>query len=78
MKAKKYGKDAWKKLTSPKAKAAYKKAGKNIAGFGHKAHVYVKKTNNALDEIVGTYDNSPKGKLAGVKAKKPKKVKYYY
>ena len=72
---KQYAKQTWKKLSSPQARANYKKAGAALGRAGNYASQYATKTNNALDNIVGTRDPSPRGKLSGVALPKGYTVK---
>jgi hypothetical protein len=70
---KKYAKGAWKGLTSEKAKAGYKSTGRTISKVGKFTAVYFEKMNKNLDNVVGTHDPNPRGRLSGVKLKKRRK-----
>lgn len=67
---KKYTKKTWKTLTSPKAKATYIAAGKTAAKVGRYTANYFDNMNKNLDNVVGTRDPNPRGRLAGVKVKR--------
>ena len=67
---KKYTKKTWKGLTSEKAKATYKSTGKTISKVGKFTAGYFEKMNRNLDNVVGTRDPNPRGRLAGVKVKR--------
>jgi len=67
---KKYTKKAWEGLTSPKAKATYKATGKTISKVGRFTTTYFNNMNKNLDNVVGTCNPNPRGKLAGVKVKR--------
>ena len=71
---KKYAKKTWKGLTSEKAKATYKSAGKTISKVGARTSKYFADTNRSLDRTVGTRDPNP-GQLAGVALPKGYKIK---
>ena len=72
---KKNAKKAWKGLTSPKAKARYKATGKTISKVGKFTAGYFEKMNKNLDNVVGTRDPNPRGRLAGVKVKRRRRRK---
>jgi len=67
---KKYAKKAWKGLTSEKAKATYKSAGKTISKVGKATGRYFDNMNKNLDNVVGTCDPNPRGRVSGVKVKR--------
>lgn len=73
MTMRKYAKKTWKTLTSPKTKATYKSAGKTFSKAAKFTARYFDNMNKNLDNVVGTRDPYPRGRLTGVKIKKRRK-----
>jgi len=62
---KRKAKSAWKGLTSPKAIAGYKKAGRGIRYAANKAAVYVEGTNTGVDRAMGIKASARDGLVGG-------------
>jgi len=67
---KKTAKSAWEGLTSPKAIAGYKRAGRGIRHASSKAAIYLEGTNRGVDNVLGIKASAKDGLAGGYIPKK--------